>query len=118
MLLDLNFKFKDVKGNELRKAVINEESFKKDYPELYTKYLIQIESDKASDTVANILASKMDGFKAVKAFDMAIRLSKDGVIEIDKPDLDILKSALENNTNMFNFALAQILEAIKNCEQN
>ena len=90
MKLNLNFGFKTLDGSEV---------------------------DTASKAVANILSvGPTPGFNSIKAYDFALKLFNEGEIEIDRTDLNILEKIV-TDSQLFNFAKAQILEAIKKIEE-
>jgi len=86
MKLDLNFKLKDLTGQEI-----------------------------SQETAAIILANALavgQSTNPVKLIDIALKLHQNGSIEIDKSDLDLLGKEVENNKGFANLVKAQLLDAI------
>lgn len=86
MLLNLDFKIKELSGKE-------------------------IEADSAAKLLAGVLARKGEGFSPIKSVDFAYKLYNSGEIEIDRADLDILSNIVEK-CDFFDLVKAQILEKI------
>jgi hypothetical protein len=84
--LDLNWSIKDLDGNEIAQA-------------------------KASKLLANALISEKKG-DAVKYFDWAMALSKDGVISVDESDFNKIKEIVENSEILAILSKAQYLKYI------
>jgi hypothetical protein len=85
MKLDLNFKFKDLDGNE--------------------------GGENAAKLAAQILCVKPEGMAAVKAYELALKLHKDGEAEIDSEDLKAFRNVVEKTEGLTALAKAQILLA-------
>ena len=91
MLLDFNFKFRDIKKNEMQNEPI------------------------AALTLANFLCIKTPGLDCSKAMLWAYKLAEDGKIEIDIVDLEILEKLIKES-EFANLAKDQLLFAIKSCK--
>lgn len=72
MILDFNYEIKDVNGERI--------------------------SETANKTLANLLSDFTPGINTIKAVDWALKLTKDGVIEVDNSDSKDLKAFIENST--------------------
>ena len=85
MKLDLNFNFKSLEGEEIEQN--------------------------AAKLAAQVLCVKPDGLSPVKAYELALKLNKDGFAEIDSEDLKAFRSVIEKTDGMTALAKAQILIA-------
>lgn len=88
MLLNLNFNFKDLDGKDL-----------------------PIDKNVAK-TLADMLCGQTSGLGAVKSYDWAIELHKNGQIDIDRTDLKLLEDFVEKS-QISNLGKAQLLTSIK-----
>lgn len=85
MKLDLNFNFKNLDGEEIEQN--------------------------AAKLAAQVLCVKPDGLSAIKAYELALKLNKDGCAEIDSEDLKSFRTVIEKTEGMTALAKAQILIA-------
>lgn len=98
MQLDLNFEFKDLKGNVLPGSV------------------------KASQFLGDMLAGRTGDISLGKAMLWANDLTREHKIEIDKPDLELLEKFVESanknpNVNCPNLLAYPLLEAMKKAKE-
>jgi len=62
--------------------------------------------------LAFVLAKSNDTRSPVKLWNWAVQLSKDGILEIDKADSELLKDVILKNEMIFAAAKGQLLEII------
>jgi hypothetical protein len=63
--------------------------------------------------ISTILSTKkVDQFNPLKAYSLAQRFYKGGLIEIDEGDYSSLRQVIENNDQYVPFVLAQVLQAL------
>jgi hypothetical protein len=58
-----------------------------------------------------------DGIEPVKAFDWATELYKNGLIEVDRTDMDKLVSAVTNSKTMSNLLKGQLIVKLKSAKE-
>jgi hypothetical protein len=87
MLLNLNFKFKQLDGSELDETT-------------------------AAKTVAEVLYTRAEGINFGQAVSWAADLYNKGEIDIDKFNSELLKKAI-TSSNLFNFVKDQLVKAIE-----
>lgn len=92
MLLNLDFKFKSLKGEEM-------------------------EGSTASKLIAQILSEKSEGIPSIKAYDWAVKLFNDGTVEIDRSDKDLLERFVESTPALTNLAKAQVIGVLKDLKE-
>lgn len=89
MLLDMNFKFKDLSGTDIGDTTL-------------------------SKMLAEVLAGqKTDGISPVKAYDWAVKFHNDGKIDIDATDSELLEKVVASCEALTNIGKAQMINAIK-----
>ena len=91
MKLDLNFYFLDLDGNPMDGID-------------GTKTIAQ--------TVAFILATTKTDFDPVDAYDFALTLRKEGVVELKSSDVALLEKTIRNFEPLYPLCKAQIIKAI------
>lgn len=106
MKLNLNFKLKTIKGDDVV-DVINFDANNKPITAPAFAY----------STVADILAKKTKYFKPAKAYSMAMTLQNNKELEIDSPDSNDLIKELEENDTLHNFVKAQIILEIEEAKK-
>jgi len=63
--------------------------------------------------LSDLLSGQTPGIPAVKAYDWAVLLYKNGEIEIDRTDLDLLEKCVEQNQQIGNLVKAQLITSMK-----
>ncbi len=97
MLLNLNFKIKDLEGNEQKSVFFDESTFSKEQPALYQKYLKQV----PLQTVAKQLATRLYSMPSDKMQDpvkmkkMIQKLYDDGKIELELKEINKLENIIK-----------------------
>lgn len=87
MKIELNKKFKDLSGKEVGGDLMNS---------IVANTLVQGKSD-----------------STIKVYDMATTIFKDGIIELDSTDFDLLFKTIEDSEGLTTMGKAQILKELK-----
>ena len=90
MLVNLNFKLKDIDGNEL---------------------------DYAAHALAVELSGQTPGLDPLKAWDWALSCKKEGNLTIDAVDAEALENVVRKSPRFTNLSIAQIVRAIKDAKE-
>lgn len=105
MILGLNSFYKDLDGEEITKIK---------YKETPDGPLKERKAETVARTLAEALLGTTQGISTIKATDWAQDLAKGGSIDIDRDDLILLKTFLENTNTLNNMGKRPIILAIEN----
>lgn len=75
------------------------------------------EGIKLNELLAFILSKTQDTKNPIKLWHWSKELSASGVIELDKADLDLLKSVITNDPNLFVSGKGQLLELVDSAKE-